>query len=392
MKFAFFLFLLILNGTFANCQYVTHFHDTINIYNNPDGIDNRNTYIEDCRMTGVNQFGKGLLEIKLTRIDTLKAIYSNVSQMTNDTVLNATFQRCRFGDPLQKELRSFEHCRFGHTEFWACEFDSFILNGSSFKSLSISSCSFTNDSNLGGLIWTDTLVLMLNDLSKLKNNLVLSVDSGMTNVCFINTDIDKIDLTYENLHLFFPEWYSFEYKVVTYQELLNKFKTNGQFQSYEKLDKEFRECKYLKAYNDNPKWYNTYGFVLNWIDSFWWDYGYNKFQVIRNAIGLNLLFFIINLGLFKILLSDGYRIEKFATKNKEINKKYKGNELKKKLSKIPYIFLYTSYIFWGWKLDLNIISINRLGIFLYVLIQYLAGIICLGYIANFIITTRPLIF
>lgn len=191
------------------------------------------------------------------------------------------------------------------------------------------------------------------------------------------TDLDMLDLKYQNYRLYFPKslGLTFEDKVSEYQRLLDYFQKRGMFQSYERLDKEFKAFKFL----DEGIWY---GRVFNWIDRHWWDYGYNKFLVVRNAIILNLCFFFINICLYGKLLNQTYTIAKFA----EIERNMAHAFVYDKMKRLSYIFLYTAYIFWGLKLDIEKINISKTRLFYYVLLQYVTGVICLAYLANLIIT------
>jgi hypothetical protein len=260
------------------------------------------------------------------------------------------------------------------------EFKIFDLFHSNISNLYLSNCSFDNvDFRFSQL--PDTL-----DLSNvtLKQELDLTRFPPTKKICMLNVygaDLSKIKIRYSNFKIFFPQYLglNFEDKIYTYQELLNSLKKNGMFESYENLDKEFSAFQYEGKGN----WY---GSILNWIDLRWWDYGYNKFLVIRNAVLFNLLFFLINIFIFDKIIHHGYKIQKFIEINDELNRKYFGRPFQKIINKTPYIFLYTSYIFWGWKLDINAINVKNIGLFTWILSQYIIGIVCLAYIANLIIT------
>jgi hypothetical protein len=227
----------------------------------------------------------------------------------------------------------------------------------------------------------DTLIFVRSDLSKLDDALYLNVrDSVERKIFFWQTKLDNINIRYDKFRLFFPIDFkmSFEEKLFAYQELLNNVKKNGVFKSYEKLDKEFLEFKYT---GEGKLW----GFFLNFLDRHWWDYGYNKYLIIRNAIFLNMFFFLINIFLYDQLLKNGYSLKKFELINKKIETRLNDQQVRKFLYKVPYIYLYSSYIFWGLKLDMGSIKIKNIGLFSYVVIQYAIGVVCIGYLANLII-------
>ncbi|WP_143164946.1 hypothetical protein [Chryseolinea serpens] len=176
------------------------------------------------------------------------------------------------------------------------------------------------------------------------------------------------------------DWYDFEYdeKVDIYTRLLKNFKSRNQTLNYEKLDKEFQAFKLKEL--------GIFGHVLNGVTRFWWDYGYKKHQVLLRAFQLNIFFFLVNLFFYPILLSRGYQLQKFVEIDFELQKKFGHKKLLLFLARIPYVFLYTGYIFWGWKLDLHSIQIRNVLLFGFVLLQYLTGIVCLGYIFNLVVT------
>jgi hypothetical protein len=221
------------------------------------------------------------------------------------------------------------------------------------------------------------------NLNELRGELDFSKYKSTSKICNIflyNVDYNKINLRYSNMKLFFPDSLHllFEDKLNIYSQLLFNFKQRGKIDSYENLDKELKQLTYA---NDG-----FFGKLLNLIDRHWWDYGYNKFLVVRNAVLFNLFFFIINIFIFRRLVHHGYRIDKFVTINIRINRTFRLSKMKRFIARIPYVFLYTCYIFWGWKLDINSISLHKKGLFAYVIFQYLVGIVCLAYIANLVIT------
>jgi hypothetical protein len=148
-------------------------------------------------------------------------------------------------------------------------------------------------------------------------------------------DLSKVSLDYSKFRLWFPKTFRYGEKNAHYKKLLTWFQEKNLIDYYEKLDREYREFKYLNS--GQPL-----GALINWIDKNWWDYGYNKILVVRNAIVLNVIFFLINLFLFKKLVTNGYRIDKFFDINSKFNSTYHDNKTKRFIMKAPYIFLYTS--------------------------------------------------
>jgi hypothetical protein len=169
-----------------------------------------------------------------------------------------------------------------------------------------------------------------------------------------------------------------------YNELLKMQSANYFLDGYEKLDKDYKEFKYLDRKSFIAK-------IQNWIDKHWWDYGYDKFMVIVNSVKLFLLFFAINLFAYKGL-AKVYHPEKFKKFDERLDSNNTDVEfsvttrVKNYLYRIPVIFLYTAFVFWGLKLDLKELEIKK-PLYMIILIgQYVTGLICLAYIANYIIS------
>lgn len=208
-----------------------------------------------------------------------------------------------------------------------------------------------------------------------------------TKVCDLNIGpgvAGQIKANYRYFNLAFDSATSLYDKEQVYTELLNMQRSSYFLDGYEKLDKEYKAFKYDSRGSFIAK-------LQNRIDKYWWDYGYNKFMVILNSIYLFLLFFVINLLAYKGLSKVYHPIkfkefdERLEMSNVEI-KHPVSTSVKKYLIRIPVIFLYTAFVFWGLKLDLKELEIKK-PLYMTILIgQYMVGLVCLAYIANYIIS------
>ncbi len=212
-------------------------------------------------------------------------------------------------------------------------------------------------------------------------------DDRRTELVVFNSDLENLKIEYDKFYLKFDssDHSTFEEKVSVYERLLKNFNSKGAYLSSERLDKEFKEFKY-KNQNSNLI-ETTWSWILNWIDSAWWDYGYNKYYVLRLSLLFTILFFVINFIYFDKLVKIGYVLPKFQKANSYLNSKYRNNQLKLILKKTPYVIIYTCMIFWGIRLEREKVGIDNFGIFIYIIVQYVGGLICLAYIANWIIST-----
>jgi hypothetical protein len=95
---------------------------------------------------------------------------------------------------------------------------------------------------------------------------------------------------------------------------------------------------------------------------------------------------VINFICFDKLIKIGYMLPKFQKANSYFNSKYRNNQLKLILKKTPCVIIYTCMIFWGIRLEREKVGIDNFGVFFYIIVQYVVGLICLAYIANWIIS------
>ncbi len=127
--------------------------------------------------------------------------------------------------------------------------------------------------------------------------------------------------------------------------------------------------------------------LVNWVEEHWSNYGYDKNLIFRNSLYLMLFFFLMNLFVFRYprILYNGYRIVEFITADQRITDKY-PQRWQYQIVKMVLCMVYTGYIFWGVKLSVDKIKLSNLTVTLWIITQYVTGIICLAYIANVIIT------
>lgn len=252
-----------------------------------------------------------------------------------------------------------------------------------------SNLEFSKDSNLK-LSIAPTRLTISNCLNLANINFTNSFrlkDGRRTELVVFNSDLENLKIEYDKFCLKFDssDHSTFEEKVSVYERLIKNFNLRGAYLSSERLDKEFKEFKYKNQSNNLIE--ATWGWTLNWIDSVWWDYGYNKYYVLRSSLLFTILFFVINFIYFNKLIKIGYMLPKFQKANLYLNSKYRNSQLKLIWKKTPYVIIYTCMIFWGIRLEREKVGIDNFGIFFYIIVQYVGGLICLAYIANWIIST-----
>lgn len=215
----------------------------------------------------------------------------------------------------------------------------------------------------------------------------MSLIDSICNINLISSEIEKFRFRYTRFKLWFPENDSINYELKSsiYEDLLKKQKDEGFTQSYEKLDKEYREFQYTDPGAGKGAW----GKFLNWVDKNWWGYGYDKELIIRNALLIFLILSFINSFFLKYLITQVYSNEKIS---KLIEKRETKNGVIRWFDSLRYSIFYTAVIFFSFNFDMdklnyagNLDGWKVLNLTWFMLI-YLGGVVCMAYLANFIIS------
>jgi hypothetical protein len=224
----------------------------------------------------------------------------------------------------------------------------------------------------------------------------------------LNTDISKVKIDYIHFRLWLTDtrasedkaWFkkhsdllSHDQKASIYQSLLKNFQTSGQTESYKNLEIEY---KYLA---------DDGSFLSFWLPDWWWRFGHEKWRVFLHIVLFLLLFTIITFFCLPALNNRVYNFEfipefhplhKLGQLTLESgfiffwNKYYPVKKwlhvfIHQILARFWYSFVYSTIIFFVIYLKVEKVQFSRkLGTF-YLMIVYSTGLICLGYIANYII-------
>lgn len=124
---------------------------------------------------------------------------------------------------------------------------------------------------------------------------------------------------------------------------------------------------------------------MPWVRESWDNFGYDKSLIFINSIYLMLFFFSINLLCYPKMIRSGYHLKEFATADTRIKAKY-SNNWRIEMGTAFYCLVYTFFIFWGLKLNVEKLRVSNIGYTILILVQYFVGIVCLAYIANIVIT------
>jgi hypothetical protein len=196
-----------------------------------------------------------------------------------------------------------------------------------------------------------------------------------------NSDIAKLRLDYTHFKLLLPDStidkegpsksISPDDKSSVYEALLNNFKTNGQTESYELLDVEYQQFK----------WEHSWTRRIPCIPKYWWNFGYDKDYIFGWTFLLLLVFTCFSFIYIHSLNTKVYTIERIQTNPVWENKL----SLKDFGNRLWYSFIYTSTVFFMLSLKIeNLHFKEKRGTF-YLVTVYLIGVICIAYVANFIL-------
>jgi hypothetical protein len=257
------------------------------------------------------------------------------------------------------------------------------------NSVTISHCSIKSPYYLSDLLLPKALVLDYNEFKGNSfidiNHLVVGQLAPRCGLIILDSTGDAIPLRlkYEYFHLEFPHSTQISTKEFLYRNFLEEQKITGTEEGLEKLTKEYKSF-------ENRKGETFLGKLQDTIEQGWWDYGYDKFKVISNSLRIFLLFILVNILIYPSLIKV-YCPPKFDTLERTFRRKYGEAKtfrsgLRTRVLKIPSIVLYTGFIFWGLKLDLKEINLIKPVYLCILIIEYTVGIICLAYIANFILS------
>jgi uncharacterized protein YjbI with pentapeptide repeats len=267
-----------------------------------------------------------------------------------------------------------------------------------FRNLKLSDSSFLIFSNA---ILADTLDFSFNN--RIRNEIDLTdanfTDSTRYNsksdkyikphfVYLYKTDISKFHLDYIHFRLLLPDStldeprykkkISDDEKDAMYEALLNTFREHGQQKSYQILDIEYQKFK----------WNYSWASFLTWLPVYWWNFGYDKEYVFLWTVGFIIFFTVINFFFLNYLNEKVYALENipFLPQLKNINNlgsvKITRNNVRKRMW---YSFVYTSSIFFRLTLKIEKINFQKIGGAIYLIIMYTLGLICLAYMANFVL-------
>lgn len=208
-------------------------------------------------------------------------------------------------------------------------------------------------------------------------------------ISLYKSDISKMRLDYIHFKLIWKNHagtqMNVEDKETVYEALLKNFKDNGQSESYKRLDIEYQDFKWRK---------DSLG-VFSCISKKWWNYGYNKeyiflwtgFFVLLFSITTFFMLGYLNENVYKIKnIPDIPRLENIYKDPPFYNHVISPTHMFRNiLVRLWYSFVYASTIFFRLTLKIEDIQFNKFWGPVYIIMVYTIGLICLAYMANFVL-------
>ncbi|WP_316738500.1 hypothetical protein [Pedobacter aquatilis] len=235
----------------------------------------------------------------------------------------------------------------------------------------IDSLKFTSD-------LPDTILLQGIDFSGVKSFLDLSAPrkgAGRTVLAVREVDMSKLKFNLGDVWVYTFQDASYDDKIAVLQQMVKLCRDKGYSDDAARYDKAYQSEKYLH----DGHW------LLDYISWIWWDYGYDKGRVFYISLLLFTMFAIVNV-ILSHKIREVYWPDRFTMFYDRTNLQYSNQNMRKKMKHSMGMILFTAYIFWGVKLDLKELEIRNKWILLLIIAQYITGIICIAYLANFIIS------
>jgi hypothetical protein len=151
-------------------------------------------------------------------------------------------------------------------------------------------------------------------------------------------------------------------------------------QGYELVDKELREYQFLTS---PPFLGIKTGAIKNFFAKNWWDYGYDKGNVFVITFWSILVSLALNLLCYDRLLRT-YQLSAFVDAQKNLTE-YTQHQWTRPVKYFFYCLMFTITVFLKIKLEVDKLSLKNSLLVILIGLEYLTGIFCLAYIANYVL-------
>jgi hypothetical protein len=308
-----------------------------------------------------------------------QTIFNGVADFSTDTFNS---------DAIFTDVRFLGGCRFTNTIFQnTADFSYSIFK----KSAIFSNIGLTDTTELDFYKASFPDTLDFSDISPVPREINLSkgveYDSCLHYIYLEGSDISKFRLDYHFFRLLFKDPKP-PYRDMTvdqidavYENLLKNFQERGQLESYKLLDVEFNDYQWNQKPFFLARWFHI-------VPHYWNAYGHDNARVFLWAGIFLLLFTCITFRRLEHLVKDVYlmtNVKDFKTlaEIKMIPKK--SDRAREYLERFWNSLVFTSTIFFLFSLSINRFKFKYKRAAFYLLVVYTVGIICIAYMANFVI-------
>jgi hypothetical protein len=280
-----------------------------------------------------------------------------------------------------KDESSFSRLKSTLSNILFCKFNnySFLENYFPFDSAKLS---FLSSEFLGSTYFSRNHFPEFIDFSQVTSareiDLINSSVDSLKRVIYINlqkSDISKIKLLYGKPFRISPPEYAIDLDELesTYTQLIDKQLKDGFYNSYISLDKEYKvfHNKYIIG--------GVFGWLSNFIQIYWWDFGHKKQLILFHTLFGILLFWCVAFVYFNKILNNGYEI-KFI---KERNELHQNSIITRMLLSMFYVL----FIFFGFHLSFEKLKFTNLKISTFICFVYFYGLLCTAFLVNYIISS-----
>jgi hypothetical protein len=223
-------------------------------------------------------------------------------------------------------------------------------------------CSFGPDAYLGDMA-IDNLVIKNCQVFPEQIGIGFHEKNNEVKLELENSNLDNIRFDFSpNIKLVFDSLDSKDAITNSYKNLLEKFEHEGKDRSYELVDLQYKKFK------DS--------FIFHFVNSVWWYHGYNPGLVFLWTTLFLCVFFWFNKRYWLQML------ETYPLKDDKKSSLY--NQKSNRLRYYSIVLLYTCFIFFSLRVDLNKLNFKNLKFVYAFMLQYLIGLLCMIFIIRFI--------
>lgn len=232
----------------------------------------------------------------------------------------------------------------------------------------VKNCRVGGTIDLHNLSLANNAELDIYDVSPLDSGEKIPVNLAHAQIAGINLDYEKDSLVFSDSDT------SFNVKSNTYLKLLQNFKDRGYTKSYELADIDYQKLK--NGYEGH--WYKK---CYDVFQQLWWNYGYSKWYIFIWTLGSLFIFSIINYWFFQKMNKEVYTL--YA----EFPQCQKAPIFSRVAKNYYYSVVYTSVIFFSFTVKTDKLQYENRRLLIWFLLIYTLGVICLAYLANFVLKT-----